>query len=237
MANEWIGERLRSLKKTKSGLARALGVDPARVSEIIGGRRNVQVSELPRMAEMLDMPAAQLNELLTPRNSGRSSVTGNEEPLPAPPLPPEGTDAHHPEHSGPPQWLRSLPIFGAETSGCGGDGGFALNGDIVDYAERPPSLVGAKNAYGVYVQGDSMAPRFETGWLLLVNPSRPVRKGDNVVIQIRQPDQTMVRSFIALFEDRTSTRLAARQFNPSQNLEWALDEVLAIHRIVGVAEM
>lgn len=237
MANEWIGERLRSLKKNKSGLARALGVDPARVSEIIGGRRNVQVSELPRMAEILEMPPAQLIELLTPRNNGRSSIAGGEVQSAALPLPPDSADTHKSERLSLPQWSRSLPIFGAETSGCDDDNGFVLNGDVADYAERPPSLTGAKNAYGVYVQNDSMAPRFEIGWLLLINPSRPVRKGDNVVIQIRQPDQMAVRSFLALFEDKTPTRLAARQLNRSQRLEWSLDEVQAIHRIVGVAEM
>lgn len=237
MANEWIGERLRSLKKTKSGLARALGVDPARVSEIIGGRRNVQVSELPRMAEILEMPAAQLIELLTPRNNGRVPSAGSQTPSSALPPPPDSAELHQPERSSLPQWLRNLPIFEAGASDCGDAGGFTLNDDIVDYAERPPSLAGAKNAYGVYVQSDSMAPRFEIGWLLLINPSRPVRKGDNVVIQIRQPGQTTVHSFLALFEDKTPSRLAARQLNPSQRLEWTLDEVQAIHRIVGVAEM
>ncbi|MDY0242468.1 MAG: helix-turn-helix transcriptional regulator, partial [Rhodospirillaceae bacterium] len=92
MANEWIGERLRSLKKTKSGLARALGVDPARVSEIIGGRRNVQVSELPRMAEILEMPAAQLIELLTPRNNGRVPPAGSQTPSSALPPPPDSAE-------------------------------------------------------------------------------------------------------------------------------------------------
>lgn len=54
---KWIDQRLRQLGKTKMGLAEALGLEPARITEIIQGKRAVKVSEIPRMARHLDMDA------------------------------------------------------------------------------------------------------------------------------------------------------------------------------------
>jgi len=83
-----------------------------------------------------------------------------------------------------------------------------------------------------------MAPRFEAGWLLHVNPNRPVRRGDNVVIQIRAQDEhTPPLAYVKVFECRTPTKLVVRQFNPPGELEWPNDDVVSIHRVIGTAEM
>lgn len=55
MANQWIEDRLLALGKTKSGLAEAMGVAPSRVSEIVGGRRNIALSELDKIAQFLNL--------------------------------------------------------------------------------------------------------------------------------------------------------------------------------------
>src|SRR5271167_2291744 len=80
MDNRWIGDRLKSLRKTKSGLAKALGIDPARVSEIIGGRRNVQVTELPVMAAILEMPTEELVGRLVSRRQAKRAPDGSDMP-------------------------------------------------------------------------------------------------------------------------------------------------------------
>ena len=130
---------------------------------------------------------------------------------------------------------RDLPIFGQAMGGA--DGSFEMNGQVVEFVERPPSLGGARNAYGIYVQGDSMSPRFEAGWLVLVNPSRPVRKGDNVVVQIKGAAEHAPLAFLKVFEARTPTQLVVRQFNPPRMLEWPVTDVISMHRVVGVAEL
>ena len=48
--NDWLRERIRDLGKTGQGLANALGVNKARVSEIIGGRRGVKAEEVSVIA-------------------------------------------------------------------------------------------------------------------------------------------------------------------------------------------
>lgn len=236
MPNAWISDRLRSLKKTKSGLARALGIDPARVSEIIGGRRNVQLAELPRMAEILEMPTAQLVELLTPRNGMTPRFQLEEPAADASGFSyPDGLAAPPADPQAPPAGFRNLPVYGSVPADP--DGAIEMNGAAVDFAERPPSLAGARNAYAVYVQDETMSPRFEPGWLLHVNPSRPVLRGDNVVVQIRGSGRVQCHAHIRLFEERTADRLLVRQFDPPFFSEWPLDQVVAVHRIVGVAEM
>lgn len=238
MDNRWIGDRLKALRKTKSGLAKALGIDPARVSEIIGGRRNVQVAELPVMAAMLEMPTEELVGRLVSRRQARhaaddsdgpgfhpSDAGGNEGFVPQP--------LDLPVRSAP---ARDLPVYGSAVAGE--DGSFEMSGQVVDFAERPPSLSGARNAYGIYVQGELMSPRLEAGWLVLVNPSRPVRKGDTVVVQLKAADEHAApRVFVKVFETRTPQLLVVRQFNPPRTLEWPVADVIAVHRIVSVAEM
>lgn len=235
MPNEWISARLKSLHITKGSLARSLGIDPARVSEIVAGRRNVQVSELPVMAEILQMSTEDLVTRLTPRKAAmgedpqRQPVAGASS---LPPLPRNAVIDLLP----PSQMPRNLPVYGSARGGL--DGSFEMNGQSVDYAERPPSLAASRNAYAVYVQGESMSPRFEAGWLLHVNPNRPVRKGDSVVVQIRAADEhSPPLAYVKTFEATTPTKLMVSQFNPGKGLEWPLDDVVSVHRVVGIAEM
>lgn len=238
MDNRWIGDRLKSLRKTKSGLAKALGIDPARVSEIIGGRRNVQVTELPVMAAILEMPTEELVGRLVSRRQARRAADDSESPSYGL-SEPGGGDGFLPMPVDVPargSLPRDLPVYGSAVGGV--DGSFEMNGQVVDYVERPPSLGGARNAYGIYVQGESMSPRFEAGWLVLVNPSRPVRRGDNVVVQLRGHDEhSAPLAYLKVFESRTPTLLVVRQFNPPRMLEWPVSEVISMHRVVGVAEL
>lgn len=231
MSNEWIGERLRALKKTKGSLARTLGIDPARISEIIGGRRNVQMAEIPQMAEMLEISTSQLVALLAPK---RSNAAGSLK-IVDPPAPVETNEPFSKigEASSTIELLRNLPILGA--SAFGENGAFSLKDDIVDYGERIPSLIHAKNAYGLYMQGDSMSPRFEEGWLLQVNPNRPTRSGDNVVLRVK--DQQSSVAYVKTLVSRNESTLAARQFHPEGIQEWPHDRIISIHRIIGVTEM
>lgn len=233
MSNHWISDRLRALRKSKGSLAKALGIDPARVSEIIGGRRNVQVGELPLMADFLEIPTAELVSLLATRRQTLAAANA----LPKPnPQDHDGYPALPIDLPATTQIPRNLPIYGSAMGGP--DGAFEMNGQVMDYAERPPSLAGARNAYGIYVQGDSMSPRFEAGWLLHVNPSRPVRKGDNVVVQIRAADEyAPPLAYIKTFDCLTPSKLVLRQFNPPGALEWPTEDVVSIHRVVGIAEM
>lgn len=54
--NTWIKIRLKKLGKKQNALARELGVDHPRITEMIKGKRKLQTKELPIFAEFLEMP-------------------------------------------------------------------------------------------------------------------------------------------------------------------------------------
>ena len=60
MAKHWIEQRLDELDGlSKTGLAKAMGVAPARITEIIKGTRKIQSGELTAMSAYLQLPVRQ----------------------------------------------------------------------------------------------------------------------------------------------------------------------------------
>jgi hypothetical protein len=66
---KWIADRLKSLKKNKSGLAAAIGKPPARVTDILKGERRFQEDEWVPAAAYLEM---EVEELLNAINNAES---------------------------------------------------------------------------------------------------------------------------------------------------------------------
>lgn len=95
--------------------------------------------------------------------------------------------------------------------------------------ERPDYLVGVEDAYALEVKGRDMAPAFEPGWLVYVNPGERVRVGTNVVAKTAG-GRLMIRRLVR----KTRSFLVLRQFNPLRDAQIAASEVTALHRIAGV---
>lgn len=130
---------------------------------------------------------------------------------------------------------RDLPVYGSAE--CGPHGQFELNGSsallAVDWVRRPAVLAGVKDAFAVYAHGDSMSPWRESGETVFVNPTRPPRVGDYVVIIIRATDPNIPRkAFIKRLKARESGELVVEQFNPRQDMRFALDGVDKLWRVV-----
>ena len=77
---------------------------------------------------------------------------------------------------------RDVPVRGTTMGGAGGD--FVLNGETVDLVRRPPGVSPTANVFALYVQGDSMSPRYERGDLVFVNTMKPPTPGADVVIEL-----------------------------------------------------
>lgn len=95
--------------------------------------------------------------------------------------------------------------------------------------ERPDYLGGISDAYALEVRGYGMAPAFEPGWLVYVNPVEKVRAGDNVVAETMN-GRRVIRRLVR----KARTRVVLRQFNPLRDAEIAVAELKALHRIAGV---
>lgn len=70
-----------------------------------------------------------------------------------------------------------IPVFAFSVSEAG---------DIVKRAVgskvRPPLLQAVRDAYAIYMPDESMEPRYRQGWLLWINPVKPVSEGRDALI-------------------------------------------------------
>lgn len=123
-----------------------------------------------------------------------------------------------------------IPVYGHAVGG--NDGEFVLNGNKVTDVLAPASLSSVRDAYAVYVVGDSMEPRYFAGETVFVNPRLPISRGAFVVAQIATGDDEPPRAFIKRFVSRDAKRLRLEQYNPPKTLEFPTAKVVSIHRII-----
>lgn len=123
-----------------------------------------------------------------------------------------------------------LPIRG--NAACGKDGLFELNGDVLDHVRRPPRLMNVKDAYGLWIQGESMAPWREHGGLVVVHPHQPIRINDYVVVQLKAKDGAPIPAYIKRLVRRSATSVQLLQYNPNKEITIPTKEIRAIHRIL-----
>lgn len=193
---QWIRDELNRRGKKAKELAAAMGIPASRVSEIIGGEREVQADEINPMARVLGMSVAELLERLGTKRPALPLPADQGEPIE---LPPPGK--------------RDLKVRGAVMGGDDGD--FTFNGEVADYVPRPPGLVGVADAFALYVQGDSMSPRFEPGSLIYIHPGRPPAPGNDVVVECFAKDgQGGGPCYLKRLVRRTAARVDLMQFNP-----------------------
>jgi phage repressor protein C with HTH and peptisase S24 domain len=131
---------------------------------------------------------------------------------------------------------RDVPIFGIATGGADAD--YYTNGEIVDFARRPPGAERLKGMYALYVAGSSMAPRYEEGELIYVSAARPPAPGDYVVVELHPEEgERAGRGYVKRLVRRTSEKVIVEQFNPRKTLEFKARQVKSLHRIVPLAEL
>lgn len=106
-----------------------------------------------------------------------------------------------------------------------------MDGDM-GHVRRPPVLAGIKKAYAVYVIGESMEPKYRAGDLIFVNPARPPRPGDAVVIQIRDGEHADIVAYVKVLERFDDRRVVCRQYNPDSTVEYPRHVVVAVHRVL-----
>lgn len=124
----------------------------------------------------------------------------------------------------------SIPVMGAAEGGR--DGRFVFNGNTIADVLAPPILLGVRNAYALYVAGDSMLPRYQAGETAYVHPTLPVRQDDFVAVQIRSQDGEPPYGYIKQFISMDNRKLRLRQLNPPKTLEFPRKDVISVHRIV-----
>jgi SOS-response transcriptional repressor LexA len=131
-----------------------------------------------------------------------------------------------------------LPVYGT-AQGANGEGAFIINmGGQVDRIRRPPGLMANRDAFAIYVEGDSMEPRFEPGETVVVDPNRPVRPGDDIVLLLESPEPGRPPcAYIKRLVRRGAERILVRQYNPPREMEFPTAAVRKIFRVMRVGEL
>jgi phage repressor protein C with HTH and peptisase S24 domain len=126
-----------------------------------------------------------------------------------------------------------VPVFGQAAGGS--DGEYHFNGTIVDYVSCPPGLEDVPDAYAVYVDGESMSPRYEPRDTVWVHPGKPALAGDDVVVQIEDNNHGLgPRGYIKRFVGWTDKVLRLHQFNPDKELTFSRKSVVSVHPVVFI---
>ncbi|WP_142627492.1 S24 family peptidase [Rhizobium sp. P007] len=129
---------------------------------------------------------------------------------------------------------KNLPVFAAA---MGGEGHQIVTFDAIDYVKRPSILENVKDAYGVYIVGESMTPAFEPGDMALVHPHLPPARDKNVVLYHVPPfghgEAEAIVKRLVRWSDRD---WHLKQYNPSIEFTESRADWKWCHRIVGKYE-
>lgn len=132
---------------------------------------------------------------------------------------------------------RDLPVLGAAAGARSEtEGAVVMGGGPVEFLRRPAVLQGVSDAYVVYIVNDSMEPAFPHGEAACVHPHRPVKPGDNVVIQVRDENGD-IYAYVKVLVRRTNAEVVCRQHNPAREIAFPRSSVVSIHKILSVSEL
>ena len=116
-------------------------------------------------------------------------------------------------------------------------GAFQLDTDIVDYVRRPETLATAKDIYALYVEGSSMEPRYFPGDLVYINPNKPPRSGDVIVVQSKYHDEHQIEATIGVYVKKIDGHIIIQKYNPPADVKIKCNEATIIHRVLTVNEI
>ena len=218
MDASWFHQALERIGATQADLARHLRLAPSAVSRMLKGERQMKQLETVPIAAFLGV---------SPDEVLRHAVAETGSPPPVDmPRPGRG----RPPSASPSGVSRSTDMIPIRSAGRGGADQEMFLDDGIGYTARPANLSGIREAYAIYMVGDSMEPRYEQGWLLHVNPFKPPKRGRDVVVY-KQGQAVLIKQFVGWEGDT----LVLRQFNPPDTLRIPRDEVRECHLIVGAA--
>lgn len=198
-------------------LADVLGVDVANIVDLMADAA-IELDKTKRLSPYISSRRANIAEFLpNPPNFSPNQVVSS----------PNIKAINNSIPSG----ERDIPVLGRAQGGP--DGKFTFNGEILGWELRPPMLEGVREAFAVYVDGESMFPRYKPGETVWVNPNKPARQGDDVVVQIYpHEDGESPSGFIKEFKGWQGNDLVLQQYNPMQEIKVPRKTVKTVHTIV-----
>lgn len=128
-----------------------------------------------------------------------------------------------------------VPVLGTAAGSM--EGAFQLVDGVIDYVRRPPALMNSRDIYSIFVEGSSMYPEHKHGDLRFINPHKPARVGDSIVIQIKNNGRLTYDAMIGHLVKRTATQLVIGKLNPEMSLTYSLDDIVSVHKVLDMNEL
>ena len=178
-----------SRRMTLEELADISQLSPSYISRLESGGRRLNADILNRLSKALQCSP---NDLLTDTNSWGQKATIASSYLN------QGVSANQPTALYPN--VGASPALNTESQ-------LVVYGSLqaavpIDFSrpigiiQRPPSLIGIPGAYAILVSDDSLAPRYNRGDCLLVQPGRPLTTNASAVV-ITTNNQVIIGEFVA----------------------------------------
>ena len=198
----WIIDALaRNRKKTKSGLAAALGIDPSAVTRLLRGERRLKFSEAQQAATYLEVE---------PFGGFVETSAGYEE-----------KKTSHEESS--------VPLFRVD-AGQDGFWRIDIDREsVIERKPRSPQLSGVRSAFGFYTPDRSMSPRFKIGEIVWINPMRPVAPGDDAMLMQLDRSQDGDKVFLCELLEIHDDEFTVRQYGDGKKRNFPRSDWVALH--------
>ncbi|KAA3510123.1 LexA family transcriptional regulator [Agrobacterium rosae] len=129
-----------------------------------------------------------------------------------------------------------VPVMGT-AAGSHAKGAFQMTPGPVDYVRRPPALANVKGLYSLYVEGTSMEPQFFPGDLIYINPHKPPRVGDAVVIECKHNEADGHEGTIGVYLKRNENFVTIKKHNPPAEIQIARSTITSTHKILTLNEI
>jgi phage repressor protein C with HTH and peptisase S24 domain len=128
--------------------------------------------------------------------------------------------------------VQRVPVIGYAQAGKQGyfdDAGYPTGSG---WDELTFPNVGDPNAYALEISGDSMAPVYRDGDVVVVSPNAQVRRGDRVVVKTAE-GEVMAKQLVR----QSAKRIELASINQGHGgREFNVDSVAWVHRVVWVSQ-
>ena len=226
-----------------------LGMNPRQASMLATGKPDL-VRKIPKMKTA---PAAPVMQALadTLATSADWLLGYTDDPTPPPHRAPAAQQEVREASLGyraPATMPKDVPVYGTTAGGLfhAPDGDMEIStihsGETIDWLRRPPSLAGRKDIFALFVENDSMSPRFEPGDAVYVDPKRPPAPMDYVIVQLvngngHDGGDHCIGSLIKRLVRRTAQAVVVEQFNPQIQLTIDRANIRAVMRVIPNNEL
>lgn len=220
-----IRERLEALDLTPEQASRKAGLDKTYLRKLFERpSASPRGNTLEALAQALEVDVAQL-------------MTANDSAVEKPGNDHSNNDVKNANVNPPSRQVmpNDVPVLGTAAGSM--EGAFQLVDGVIDYVRRPPALMNSRDVYSIFVEGSSMDPEHRHGDLRFINPHKPARIGDSIVIQIKNDGRLTYDAMIGHLVKRTATQLIIGKLNPEMTLTFSLQDIVSVHKVLDMNEL